>query len=266
MPNIHVRVDLVGKTERLSDEGKPVSGLPPRPAYASGTISLPISTAARELKLELSPVEKKVSPGEKLKVQVEVRDAKGAPAKNAEVAIIAVDEAIWALSNHEIQNPLATFYDPRGANVSVRKNRPLLRLAKPDAASMGDLGTGEGRAGAGVGDELAAMDAEAPMEEARSMPTSASRGSAKPQRRTRSMANKKSAKMKAEMDDAFEDDDGAPDPGGEVPTIQMRQNFAALGGVCSQRAYRCAWPDNFDDHDARQSYALSFGCVGCPWR
>ena len=39
LPNVHVQVDVTGSAPRLDDKGKPVEGAPPRPAYASGSLT-----------------------------------------------------------------------------------------------------------------------------------------------------------------------------------------------------------------------------------
>jgi uncharacterized protein YfaS (alpha-2-macroglobulin family) len=63
-PNIHVQVDLVGMAERLDDKGDPDPKLPKRPAYAVGSINLPVPPKQRTLAVTVSPNLPKVGPGE----------------------------------------------------------------------------------------------------------------------------------------------------------------------------------------------------------
>jgi uncharacterized protein YfaS (alpha-2-macroglobulin family) len=133
LPNIHVRVDLVGASLRPDDEGKPDPKLPKRPAFASGTINLSIPPTTRKLTIAATPRDKELEPGGETTVDVELRDAGGRPAQNAEVALVVVDEAVLALSGYELADPLDTFYFQRGDDVRNHHLRERVRLAKADA-------------------------------------------------------------------------------------------------------------------------------------
>ncbi|HZF37574.1 MAG TPA: MG2 domain-containing protein, partial [Blastocatellia bacterium] len=85
LPNIHVQVDLVGASSRPDNEGKPDPKLPKRPAFASGTINLSIPPATRKLTIAATPRDKEIEPGGETTVDVELRDAAGQPAQDAEV-------------------------------------------------------------------------------------------------------------------------------------------------------------------------------------
>jgi uncharacterized protein YfaS (alpha-2-macroglobulin family) len=52
LPTLHVHVDLVGAAPRPDDSGQVDPKLPPRPAYAAGSLALPVSLASRTLALE----------------------------------------------------------------------------------------------------------------------------------------------------------------------------------------------------------------------
>jgi len=64
IPNLYVQVDLVGSTARTDDQGEPLDGVPPRPAFATGQINLSIPPLQRTLDLEVIPREDKLQPGE----------------------------------------------------------------------------------------------------------------------------------------------------------------------------------------------------------
>jgi alpha-2-macroglobulin len=138
LPNIYAQVDLVGAAERPADEG--VRGpradggvrVPLRPAFASGNINLPISTASRKLTVAANPVDKTLAPGGSTKINVEVKDASGEPVANSEVAVVVVDEAVLALTRYTIADPMATFYTARGAGVADYHLRKDVLLGNPD--------------------------------------------------------------------------------------------------------------------------------------
>src|SRR5690606_13140692 len=93
-PNLIVQVDLVGAAARLDDAGLPAAGLPKRPAYATGSIELSVPPRRRTLSVAVTPAAARVAPGEKTRIGVEVKDADGRPVPGAEVAVMAVDEAV----------------------------------------------------------------------------------------------------------------------------------------------------------------------------
>ena len=55
----------------------------------------------------------RLEPGGETTLTVKVKDAGGQPVSEAEVAVVVVDEAILALSNYQLADPLATFYTDR---------------------------------------------------------------------------------------------------------------------------------------------------------
>src|SRR5262245_54057203 len=132
LPNIHVQVDLVGASSRPDDEGKPDPKLPKRPAFASGTINLPIPPVTRKLTVAATPRDKDLEPGGETTVDVELRDASGKPAQNAEVALVVVDESVLALTGYKLVDPLDTFYFQRGDDVRNHHLREQVQLAKAD--------------------------------------------------------------------------------------------------------------------------------------
>lgn len=132
LPNLHVQVDLVGSAPRLDDAGEPVSGVPPRPAYATGRLNLPISTRSRTLSVDVAPQESGLEPGGETTIDVAVTDAGGEPVAGAEVAVVVVDEAILALTNYQLPDPVDAFYRMRDAALRSTYGRALVTLARPE--------------------------------------------------------------------------------------------------------------------------------------
>ncbi len=145
-PNIYVQVDLVGMAERLDDKGDPDPKLPKRPAYAVGSLNLPVPPKQRTLDVTVVPKAAKVGPGETTSLTVTVKDAQGDPVADAETAVIVVDEAVLALTGYKHVNPIDTFYGQRATDVRDHYLRSYVKLAKPDAATVtGSTGRGPAR-------------------------------------------------------------------------------------------------------------------------
>lgn len=139
LPNINVQVDLVGAAPRTDDAGETLEDAPARPAYATGYLTLDISTRSRELDIDVSPAVDALEPGGETNIEVLVTDDNGAPVPNAEMAVIVVDEAILALSNYDPANPLSVFYRNRGSDISSFYGRASMVLARPEALPNADL-------------------------------------------------------------------------------------------------------------------------------
>jgi len=162
VPNMFVQVDLVGMAARTDDKGDPDPKLPKRPAYAVGTINLPVPPKQRTLAVTVTPSAPKLSPGESTKLAVTVVDAAGRPVPNAEAAVIVVDEAILALTGYQFPNPIDTFYPQRGPDARDVYLRGYVKLAKPELAKLAQRAP-SGAAGAKPDDATAVMaDAPAP--------------------------------------------------------------------------------------------------------
>jgi alpha-2-macroglobulin len=131
VPNLHIQVDLVGAAPRLDDKGEALEGVPPRPAYASGSLSLPIPPLNRELSVQVRPQETRLSPGGETAIEVSVADAGGRAVADAEIALVVVDEAIMALTNYQQANPLAVMYQNRPPGYESVYGRASIVLANP---------------------------------------------------------------------------------------------------------------------------------------
>lgn len=146
-PNITLQVDLVGKKTRTDSSGKLLEDAPQKPAYASGKLTLKIPPKKRVLNIDIDPHKARLSPGTKTHIDLEVRDAAGEPVANSEVALVAVDEAILALTGYELADPIASFYPsvPLGVRDFYLRQYLLLataaesRESRADNAEMGGL-------------------------------------------------------------------------------------------------------------------------------
>jgi uncharacterized protein YfaS (alpha-2-macroglobulin family) len=146
LPNIYAQVDLVGAAERQEEgtrtpssasDGKCADGgdrgpLAKRPAFASGNLNLSFTTESRKLTVEAEPKEKTLAPGGETKVDIQVKDHRGEPVANSEVAVVIVDESVLALSRYTIADPMAVFYTARGTGVTDHHMRKDVLLANPE--------------------------------------------------------------------------------------------------------------------------------------
>ncbi len=128
LPGVTLAVDVVGSAERTDDAGEVVKKAPRRPAQATGSVELKVPPLLRALSVEVTPRAPALSPGGTTELVVRVKDAAGAPV-SAEVALVAVDEAVLSLSGYRIPDPLEIFYQSRGDGVSAHHLRDLLELA-----------------------------------------------------------------------------------------------------------------------------------------
>ncbi len=136
IPNLNVQVDLTGSTPRVDDKGEAIPDIPNRPAYASGNLNLKIPPLTRTLELAANPSEKEMEPGKETIVNVELKDNKGNPVPNAEVAVIVVDEAILSLTNYNLADPVSLFYSDRPSGYSNLYSRASIILDDPLALAQ----------------------------------------------------------------------------------------------------------------------------------
>ena len=130
-PGVHVQVVLAGAVAR-PDAPAGVT----RPAFASGSVHLPVPPVARTLAVAITPRAPGLRPGEETVLDLLVNGADGAPVAGAGAAVIVVDEAVLAVAGYTNPEPLGVFYTKRGAGVGTSRSRPRVLLARPDALSM----------------------------------------------------------------------------------------------------------------------------------
>ena len=131
VPELRLRVDLAATTGRTADDGTSLAGVPPRPAHASGQILLRVPPVQRTLDVTATPASAVVQPGVATSIAVEVNDAGGVPVEGAGVLLIAVDEAVLALSGYELIDPIDVFYRPRTARLDAARSRGTIVLENP---------------------------------------------------------------------------------------------------------------------------------------
>ncbi|MFA9406372.1 MAG: alpha-2-macroglobulin family protein [Anaerolineales bacterium] len=131
IPNLNIQVDLVGAVERTDDTGEAVPGVPPRPAYASGRLNLSIPPLERTLELDVTPRETAIEPGSSTILDLLLTDASGDPVSDAELAVVVVDEAVLAMTNYIMADPISVFYTNRPSDVSSHYTRASIILVDP---------------------------------------------------------------------------------------------------------------------------------------
>jgi alpha-2-macroglobulin len=147
-PSITVQVDLVGAAPRRGEDGKIDPKLPKRPAFALGSATLAVPPRQRTLTLTVAPAQAKLEPGAETSVKVAVVDAAGRPVKDAEVALVVVDEAVLALTGYKLSDPLATFYGWRDPGVRDHHLRQhVLLAAAGELKAQDNMGAPGGGAG-----------------------------------------------------------------------------------------------------------------------
>lgn len=132
VPGIGVQVDLVGSSPRTRDDGTADPDLPPRPAFATGSLTIAVPPVAKTLEVTATPVDDAVEPGASTAVEVTVLDAAGAPVPGAEVALVVVDEAVLSLVGYELPDPIAAIYQPLLNGLRADYARQTLLLADPE--------------------------------------------------------------------------------------------------------------------------------------
>ena len=182
IPNLNLQVDLSGAAQRLSDQGEPLPNVPSRPAYATGQLVLKIPPLQRTLAVQAVPEVQELEPGGETTISVMVTDANGQPVPDTELAVVVVDEAILALTNYQLTDPMSIFYTDRPSYLSGVYGRSSIVLVDPLAlASQGERTLAFAAAGAAnltvekqmMAEAPAAMATQAPsaMDEAGNAPT-----------------------------------------------------------------------------------------------
>jgi uncharacterized protein YfaS (alpha-2-macroglobulin family) len=72
-----------------------------------------------------------LEPGGETDLSLLLKDAQGQPVADAELAVVVVDEAILALTNYSLADPIASFYSDRPSYVFSTYGRASLILADP---------------------------------------------------------------------------------------------------------------------------------------
>ncbi len=151
LPNVHLQVDLVGEAERAKPkDGNPDALLPKRPAFAVGQLNLSIPPISRTLTVNAKPQKSAIEPGGETIIDLNLLDSANKPVQNGEVALFVIDEAILALSNYSMPNPIGLFYGQRGSSTSDQHLRSSIVLANADDIAL-ELAQNKVPAGGGGG-------------------------------------------------------------------------------------------------------------------
>ncbi|NDD28485.1 MAG: hypothetical protein EB084_09510, partial [Proteobacteria bacterium] len=154
VPNLEIGVEVVGASERLDDKGRPDSRLSKRPAFALGSLTLPVPPLSRALKLAALPRDRALRPGSETAVEVRVVDASGRPVTSGEVAVAVVDESVLSLTGYRLDDPMNVFYALRGGDTQERRNRIDLQLSNPILALDGSGPRAQMRAEVGMNEAI----------------------------------------------------------------------------------------------------------------
>ncbi|MBI9097733.1 MAG: hypothetical protein JEY91_04620 [Spirochaetaceae bacterium] len=144
-----VPVMYVTLTSFLPRTDEPESYFDPdfgKPKGIFGAAALNISTATRELDIEVSSDKAVYRPGEKALVTVKVTD-NGIPAAHAEITYLAVDRGVLDLINYHIPNPINYFYNTYHFKLYGRGDDSRRLLMAPVTYDVTNLVGGDGEDG-----------------------------------------------------------------------------------------------------------------------
>ncbi|MEM7096345.1 MAG: alpha-2-macroglobulin family protein [Actinomycetota bacterium] len=137
VPGVGLQIEAVGSTVRAGADGRPDPELPPRPAFASGQLTLAVPPDSRELSIDVAPRLARLEPGSETQVEVTVTGPDGEPVEDAELAVIVVDEAVLSLTGYQLRDPLAAFYGSGAGQAGIWRGRSSLVLSDPDLSGLG---------------------------------------------------------------------------------------------------------------------------------
>ncbi|MFA5565633.1 MAG: Ig-like domain-containing protein [Acidimicrobiia bacterium] len=109
-----------------------------RPAWANNSLYISVPPVQRQLNVEVTPIEESYTPGASAEVRVSVTNQAGKAVPNAEVTLVAVDEAVLALSGYTAVNPITAMYEPFGDYVAAFSSRSTLRNDRIGTSDFGD--------------------------------------------------------------------------------------------------------------------------------
>lgn len=159
IPGVTATVEVVGTVPRSGD---PAGGSGVRPAYATGQIDLTVSRMSRSLTVTATPRDRTVAPGGHTTVDVAVTDPAGKPVPGSQFEIVVVDEAVLALSDYQLPDPLQAFYpDDQDEWLSTSYGRSTVMLAaSPVGSGQGEKAAAGAAAASSAAGEPAAPSAD----------------------------------------------------------------------------------------------------------
>lgn len=125
VPNIHVSVDVVGRINSTEE------GFACNTGRSSAAINLVVSKAKRMFQLEVIPRELLLLPGKETSASVVVRDSQGKPAAGQQVTLVVVDEAVLALTQYKLGDPLSSIYINRSSDLVEANSYDQIQAINP---------------------------------------------------------------------------------------------------------------------------------------
>ncbi|MGE3358843.1 MAG: alpha-2-macroglobulin, partial [Acidimicrobiia bacterium] len=147
VPGVHLSFEVVGATDRTDATGTVLVGTPPRPAFATAELDLPVSTASRTLTVAATPRQSTLLPGGATQLDLQVTGPDGDPVAGAELAVVVVDEAVLALSGHRLPDPHTLLTTAGYGTQPPQLGRDTIILADLGAAASGEGSVDEGLGG-----------------------------------------------------------------------------------------------------------------------
>jgi alpha-2-macroglobulin len=125
-------------------------------SYRMGYADLRVDPEARRVKVQVKPSRREARPGETVRVDLAVTDARGA-GRQTELAVFAVDEGVLALTGYRTPDPVPVFTASRPLGIATLETREALaRIGLRELEGV--LGSDKGRDGGGGGPESARRD------------------------------------------------------------------------------------------------------------
>lgn len=121
IPGFGIQIEIAGNTPRENADLE-------RPAYASGALTVEVERDSRRLDVAVAARSNTLLPGSTAAIDVAVRDADGIAVEGAEMVIYMVDEAVLALTDYELADPLEAFYRTDNTYISARYGRSSVIL------------------------------------------------------------------------------------------------------------------------------------------
>lgn len=118
-PNVYVSVVLLrGRTHFKKDASGYETGAP---GFKIGYTMLSVDPADQRLSIDMSSVPARVTPGQRVTIPVQVKDA-GGKGVLSQLTVMVVDEAVLDMTGYVTPNPVADIYTPRPLGVRTGTN------------------------------------------------------------------------------------------------------------------------------------------------
>ncbi len=141
-PNVFVTVNAWAPvTPPSSNDNQYYRGNVPDSRMLMAATELQVTTEAKKLQVDISTDKLTYSPGEKVTVNIDVRDFNG-NSELAEVSLAVVDESIFSLSNELAPNIFTSYYGPRNWTVSTFTSMSPFRIIFDGGGRGGGGGDG----------------------------------------------------------------------------------------------------------------------------